>query len=96
MAASELLQNFPVDDLTIEEIPIEDVIRKVFRGELRNEMKKYWSIFKISFEQEFAYRLNFILWRVRNVFQILLTYFLWSTVFADPRRKFSATTGKKF
>ena len=47
-------------------------------------MKKYWSIFKISFEQEFVYRLNFILWRVRNVFQILLTYFLWSTVFADP------------
>jgi ABC-2 type transport system permease protein len=47
-------------------------------------MGKYWSIFKISFEQEFVYRLNFILWRVRNVFQILLTYFLWSTVFADP------------
>jgi ABC-2 type transport system permease protein len=47
-------------------------------------MQKYWTIFKISFEQEFAYRLNFILWRVRNVFQILLTYFLWSTVFANP------------
>lgn len=47
-------------------------------------MRKYWSIFKISFEQEFVYRFNFILWRVRNVFQILLTYFLWSTVFASP------------
>lgn len=47
-------------------------------------MSKYWSIFRISFQQEFAYRLNFILWRVRNVFQILLTYFLWSTVFANP------------
>jgi ABC-2 type transport system permease protein len=47
-------------------------------------MKKYWSIFRISFQQEFAYRLNFILWRVRNVFQILLTYFLWSMVFANP------------
>jgi ABC-2 type transport system ATP-binding protein len=34
VAASELLQNFPVEDLTIEEIPIEDIIRKVFRGEL--------------------------------------------------------------
>jgi ABC-2 type transport system ATP-binding protein len=34
IAASELLQNFPVEDLTIEEIPIEDIIRKVFRGEL--------------------------------------------------------------
>jgi len=35
MAASELLQNFPVDDLTIEEIPIEDVIRKAFRAGLK-------------------------------------------------------------
>jgi len=48
-------------------------------------MRKYWSIFSISFQQEFAYRLNFILWRVRNIFQILLTYFLWSTVFASPQ-----------
>jgi ABC-2 type transport system permease protein len=47
-------------------------------------MRKYLQIFKISFQQEFAYRLNFILWRVRNVFQILLTFFLWSTIFADP------------
>lgn len=36
VAAAELLQNFPVDDLTIEEMPIEDVIRKVFRGELKH------------------------------------------------------------
>jgi ABC-2 type transport system ATP-binding protein len=34
VAASELLQNFPVDDLTIEEIPIEDVIRKAFKSSL--------------------------------------------------------------
>lgn len=30
VAAAELLQNFPVDDLNIEEIPIEDVIKKAF------------------------------------------------------------------
>jgi len=47
-------------------------------------MRKYFQIFKISFEEEFAYRLNFILWRFRNVLQILLTYFLWSTVYANP------------
>ena len=35
VAAAELLQNFPVEDLTIEEIPIEDVIRKVFKGGLK-------------------------------------------------------------
>lgn len=50
-------------------------------------MKKYLQIFKISFEEEFAYRLNFILWRVRNVLQMLLTYFLWSTVYLDPTRQ---------
>lgn len=31
-AASELLQHFPVADLNIEEVPIEDVIRQVFTG----------------------------------------------------------------
>ena len=34
VAASELLQNFPVADLTIEEIPIEDIIRKAFKSDL--------------------------------------------------------------
>lgn len=34
VAASELLQNFPVGDLTIEEEPIEEIIRRVFRGGL--------------------------------------------------------------
>jgi ABC-2 type transport system ATP-binding protein len=33
LAAAELLQNFPVTDLTIEETPIEEVVRKFFRGE---------------------------------------------------------------
>ena len=33
IAAAELLQNFPITDMTIEEEPIEDIIRRVFRGE---------------------------------------------------------------
>ena len=40
VAAAELLQNFPVSDLTIEEIPIEDVIRKVFRRGMRRSLQK--------------------------------------------------------
>lgn len=35
VAAAELLQNYPVEDLTIEETPIEDIIRKVFKGEIK-------------------------------------------------------------
>lgn len=31
IAAAEILQNFPVADLTIEEVPIEEVIKKVFK-----------------------------------------------------------------
>lgn len=49
-------------------------------------MSKYWTIFKISFQQEFAYKLNFIMWRVRNVLQIFLIFFLWDAVFQDPGR----------
>jgi ABC-2 type transport system permease protein len=49
-------------------------------------MNKYLSVFKISFQQEFVYRINFIMWRVRNVLQFFLIFFLWDTVFADPKR----------
>ena len=45
-------------------------------------MNKYLSIFKISFQEEFAYRLNFILWRFRNVLQILIFFFLWDAAFS--------------
>ncbi len=33
VAAAELLQNFPITDLTIEEEPIDDIVRRVFKGE---------------------------------------------------------------
>jgi ABC-2 type transport system ATP-binding protein len=35
VAAAEILQNFPIADLTIEEIPVEEIVRKVFRRELK-------------------------------------------------------------
>ena len=49
-------------------------------------MAKYLQVFKISFQEEFAYRVNFIMWRVRNIFQIFLVFFLWDAVFSDPSR----------
>jgi ABC-2 type transport system ATP-binding protein len=36
IAAAELLQNFPIDDLTIEEESIESIIRKVFRSSAKH------------------------------------------------------------
>lgn len=50
-------------------------------------MKKYLKVFAISFQQEFAYKVNFIMWRVRNVLQIFLVFFLWDTVFINPGRQ---------
>lgn len=46
-------------------------------------MRKYWQIFKISFNQEFAYRFNFLMWRVRNVIQILIIFSFWNTIFSN-------------
>lgn len=40
VAAAELLQKLPVADLTIEEEPIEEIIRKVFSGEVKVDKAK--------------------------------------------------------
>jgi len=49
-------------------------------------MNKYLSIFRTSFSQEFVYKLNFVMWRLRNVLQIFVLFFFWSTIFSDPSR----------
>jgi ABC-2 type transport system ATP-binding protein len=38
-AAAELLHHFPVADLTIEEEPVDEIIRKVFSGEVKIDQK---------------------------------------------------------
>ncbi len=45
-------------------------------------MHKYFQVFKLSLISEFAYRFNFILWRFRNVIQILVVFFFWNSVFS--------------
>lgn len=49
-------------------------------------MRKYWQVFKISLEQELAYRSRFVVDRLRNVLQLFLIFFLWDSVFMDPSR----------
>lgn len=46
-------------------------------------MKKYWTVFKISWSNSFIYRLNFIFWRLRSVIVILTVYFLWDAIFKN-------------
>lgn len=52
-------------------------------------INKYLAVFKISWEQGLTYRLNFALWRVRSVLQLLLVYFIWWTVFQSSSSVFN-------
>ncbi|MDO8429040.1 MAG: ABC-2 family transporter protein [Candidatus Daviesbacteria bacterium] len=51
-------------------------------------MQKYWTIFSLSWQNEFTYRINFILWRVRNILGFLMVYFLWSGIFLTQTQIF--------
>lgn len=53
-----------------------------------NVFKKYFQVFVISWEQGLVYRLNFTLWRVRAVLQLILVYFIWQSVFLNQTNVF--------
>jgi ABC-2 type transport system permease protein len=48
-------------------------------------MNRYLTVFRISLQQEFVYRANFIMWRVRNLIQFFLIFFLWDSVYSKPQ-----------
>jgi len=54
-------------------------------------MRKYLTLFEISFQDEFTYRLNFILWRLRNILRILMVFVLWNSIFSTNRVAFGYT-----
>ena len=43
-------------------------------------MKKYLSVFSITLQEYFTYRLNFVMWRVRQIFVFLIPFFIWRAV----------------
>jgi ABC-2 type transport system permease protein len=43
-------------------------------------MNKYLSLFTITLQEIFAYRLNMLMWRVRQVFVFLIPFFIWKAV----------------
>ena len=57
-------------------------------------MEKYLKVFQITFAQYFVYRLSFILWRVRNFFNLIFLYFLWTSVFHGKTVVFNYTIDK--
>lgn len=54
-------------------------------------MNKYLAIATTSWQNGFVYRLNFVMWRVRNFIQLLTLYFLWITVAGGSDQVFSYT-----
>ena len=52
-------------------------------------MQRYFQVFTVTLKEYFAYRLNFVLWRVRNILSTLITLFLWLGVF-DTRVSFGS------
>lgn len=43
-------------------------------------MKKYLSIFSITLQEIFTYRLNMLMWRIRQIFVFLIPFFIWKSV----------------
>ena len=59
-------------------------------------MFKYISVSKNSFAELLAYRLNFVLWRLRVIISILITYFLWSAIYSGKTVLFNYTAKEMF
>lgn len=51
-------------------------------------MKKYWQILRNSWLSMFAYRANFIFWRIRIITDVLIGYFLWTSIFSQNKTVF--------
>ncbi len=54
-------------------------------------MKKYFQLMGVTIAQIFVYRLSFALWRARNIFNLIFTYFLWTGVFINRPSVFNYT-----
>ena len=54
-------------------------------------LKKYLTVFKLSWENVLHYRLDFLMGRVRNIILLLTLYFLWTTIFKRPNELFGFT-----
>lgn len=46
-------------------------------------MEKYFQLIKLTFEEYFVYRLNFVLWRFRNFVLLFSLFFFWNALYGD-------------
>ncbi len=71
-----------------ERVPEESKVPRVPKGlEVSNlsegTMKKYYLVAKNTWDEILSYRVNFALWRLRTIFSLLISYFLWTAVMPD-------------
>ncbi|MBI4036258.1 ABC-2 family transporter protein [Candidatus Daviesbacteria bacterium] len=59
-------------------------------------MEKYLIVLTTSWQNELIYRLNFILWRFRNILRFLMTYFLWFGIFVSTNQVFGYSQPQMF
>ncbi|OGY17157.1 MAG: hypothetical protein A2785_04020 [Candidatus Chisholmbacteria bacterium RIFCSPHIGHO2_01_FULL_49_18] len=59
-----------------------------------SSFKKYFQVAKTSWSGGFVYRLNFVMWRVRNVVQLIAIYFLWFAVMSRNPTAFNYSTSQ--
>jgi len=45
-----------------------------------NSLAKYWRVFNITLQEYLTYRLNLLMWRVRQIFVFLIPFFIWKAV----------------
>jgi ABC-2 type transport system permease protein len=57
-------------------------------------MNKYLLVIRNTWDEIVTYRLNFIMWRVRTILQILTVYFLWSVLIPQNGQIFGYTQSK--
>lgn len=55
-------------------------------------MNKYQAFFRLTWQYYLVYRVNFVLWRIRTIIQLLLVYFIWWSVFQSQPEVFGYTT----
>lgn len=46
-------------------------------------MSIFFSIANITWKDQLTYRLNFLMWRLRNILRLLIIYFLWTAVYSN-------------
>ncbi len=54
-------------------------------------MKKYWMVAKCTWDEMLTYRLNFTMYRIRNILTFLTLYYLWLALLASNETLFGYT-----